>query len=435
MVFQKLRIYLGRAKYWYDQEGILTLSRRAIDFLVERISPIHYFVSFLMEKLYTISGRSSLKKDADSTLVYGNEITVTVDPPDYHVDEIPDRLSRNTGEYHRDAPTVYTVKDVDLIGSVGVPVFGNFIIPLEVFGAGRHKLELYLKSHLDTFKSLLKFRFIRGSGSWGEMGAALSLATVKTRSQEYGFFNWMQWAIPMMVGLKETNISEEKTHKLIVRADPPGWAREYLELLGYTEQDLVKWEGNRTRVEKLYIPTVPTGEYAPSSPSPPTFQDDHLKLMHPQVCNLIRDELVSAAKERSSESETAKYADRVYISRQSATEGRSVVNFDELEEFLERHDFEVCQLEQMTVEEQIMTMAEAKIVLAPHGAGIANIMFCDRTTLLELLGTKKRKATFFVMAKALDHDYGFLLCDNDGEDIIVDVDKLERLFGSIETTA
>jgi len=82
-----------------------------------------------------------------------------------------------------------------------------------------------------------------------------------------------------------------------------------------------------------------------------------------------------------------------------------------------------------------MTMAEAKIVLAPHGAGIANIMFCDRTTLLELLGTKKRKATFFVMAKALDHDYGFLLCDNDGEDIIVDVDKLERLFGSIETTA
>jgi len=435
MVGKKVTFYLGRAKYWYNEEGVLTLLRRAIDLLLTRISPTHYLMSFLIEKLYTISARSSLKKDADSTQVYGDEISVTVGPPDYHVDEIPDRLSRNIGEYRRDAPAVYTVHDVDLIGSVGVPVYGNYSIPLEVFGAGRHKLELYLKSHLDTFKSLLKFRFARGSDSRDEMGATLSLATVKTRSQEYGFFNWMQWAIPMLVGIKETNISEEKTHRLIVRAEPPCWAREYLELLGYTEQDLVKWEGYKTRVEKLYIPTVPTGEYAPSSPSPPTFQDDHLKLMHPQVCNLIRDELVSTAKERATESEIATYADRVYISRQSATEGRSVVNFNELEAFLERHDFEVCEFEKMTVEEQIMTMAEAKIVLAPHGAGIVNIMFCDHTTLLELLGTKKRKATFFVMTKALGHDYGFLLCDNDGKDIIVDVDKLDTLFRSIESNA
>ena len=39
-------------------------------------------------------------------------------------------------------------------------------------------------------------------------------------------------------------------------------------------------------------------------------------------------------------------------------------------------------LETLTVDEQIRHFAEAEFVIAPHGAGLANLLFCQPSTVL-----------------------------------------------------
>lgn len=407
------------------------LFKRLFNFGLDVISPTHRFVSALLNRLFVLADRGALKKEAEASNSYLEEATVYVSAPDYRVQETPNRLLQHIGEYYRDKPEVFIVRDADLVGSVGVPVYGKHSIPLEAFGAGRHKFELYLRSDLGAFRSLLRYRAGKRDQDVKVVDHAISLATIKTRSQDYGFFNWMQWALPMLIAINHMHESTTNQPTVIVRPDPPAWVVQYLRLLGYSDKNVQEWDGELTNIDSLLLPTVPTGEYAPSSPTPPTFRDDHLKLMHPGVCGLVRDKMRLAA-ENEEGSESRQFHERVFISRQQATTGRSVSNFEELENFLEDQQFHVCEFEKMAVSDQIMTMTHAEVILAPHGAGLANMIYSEDATILELLGNRKRKATFFVMAKALGHDYGFLLCNNAGDDIVVDIKKLEELLGSAD---
>ena len=75
---------------------------------------------------------------------------------------------------------------------------------------------------------------------------------------------------------------------------------------------------------------------------------------------------------------------RIYSSRAQANM-RHVSNEAELVELLERHGFEVLYPETLTVREQIECFAEAEAVLAVHGSGLTNIVFCDPgTQVIEL---------------------------------------------------
>lgn len=75
---------------------------------------------------------------------------------------------------------------------------------------------------------------------------------------------------------------------------------------------------------------------------------------------------------------------RVYISR-AAAGFRRVMNEPEIVARLQRRGFECLRLEDMTIDDQVRAFCEAKIVVGPHGAGLANILFCaPGTQIVEL---------------------------------------------------
>ncbi len=75
---------------------------------------------------------------------------------------------------------------------------------------------------------------------------------------------------------------------------------------------------------------------------------------------------------------------KLYVAR-SDTSLRPLVNEPALIEMLTGRGFEVLTLRSMTVADQIRAFAEATHVVAPHGAGCANVIFCPRGSLfLEL---------------------------------------------------
>ena len=75
----------------------------------------------------------------------------------------------------------------------------------------------------------------------------------------------------------------------------------------------------------------------------------------------------------------SRFGERIYISRENAGR-RRVVNETELWEQLEPRGFLKLRLEELTWKDQINAFAHAREVVAPHGAGLANLVFCQPGT-------------------------------------------------------
>ena len=79
---------------------------------------------------------------------------------------------------------------------------------------------------------------------------------------------------------------------------------------------------------------------------------------------------------------------KLYVSRASkAATGRGIDNADAVAKFLKDRDFEEVFAEQLSVPEQAALFASASFIVAPHGAGLTNLTFCQPgTRVVELYG-------------------------------------------------
>lgn len=80
-------------------------------------------------------------------------------------------------------------------------------------------------------------------------------------------------------------------------------------------------------------------------------------------------------RKRASGAEAGKDLRRIYLSRKDAT-ARKMLNEDAICDIARRHGFEVVTTGGMPLVDQIRLFSEASHVISPHGAGLANTMFC-----------------------------------------------------------
>jgi hypothetical protein len=121
--------------------------------------------------------------------------------------------------------------------------------------------------------------------------------------------------------------------------------------------------------------------------------------------------------------------ERIYISRCSAKK-RRLVNEAELEAQLTARGFKIIQTEQLSVAEQSALFRRAKCVVAPHGAGLTNLIFSPkRTQFIELYAPQyKYNPCFQHLALACDlchtHITGTAVNDSEYE---IDISKVLKI--------
>jgi hypothetical protein len=81
---------------------------------------------------------------------------------------------------------------------------------------------------------------------------------------------------------------------------------------------------------------------------------------------------------RSLASDSGLQSSRLYVSRRFSS--RALQNEVEIEKILEQNGFEILYLERLTFKEQIQKFASSEIIIAPHGAGLTNILWCKEGT-------------------------------------------------------
>jgi capsular polysaccharide biosynthesis protein len=119
---------------------------------------------------------------------------------------------------------------------------------------------------------------------------------------------------------------------------------------------------------------------------------------------------------------------RIYLSRQGARR-RRVENHDAVEAVLAAHGFQTVQTEQLGFMDQAALFAQAEAVVAPHGAGLANLLFNDgRARVLELYAEGEPQYHFALCATVRGCRYMPLACRRTSKqrDMMVDVEVLRR---------
>lgn len=121
---------------------------------------------------------------------------------------------------------------------------------------------------------------------------------------------------------------------------------------------------------------------------------------------------------------------RVFISRAKA-KGRKILNEEALWEVLEARGFDRVFMEDLSFAEQVALMQRCAIVVAPHGAGLTNMMFCPPgTDIVELADPTYPNPNFYALASAMDHRFWLLDAQAKGtghaleKDLTVDIDAV-----------
>lgn len=217
-----------------------------------------------------------------------------------------------------------------------------------------------------------------------------------------GYYKWVIECLPQFQLVDETNLDPS----VIIRSNPPSWMIESLQLLGVDQSQIIEYD-KPSKVRSAIIPSF-------------QFRDYHTPRIAPNDIQWLRKSLMNNSTSND-------YSKRIYVSRQDA-DNRRVRNREELLDVISNYGFEAYILEKMSVEQQIKLFGQAETVVAPHGAGLTNIVFSNNISVIELFPYEITSDVYFCISQLLDHDYNYLQCERLDQDMIVDTEELKTIF-------
>lgn len=129
---------------------------------------------------------------------------------------------------------------------------------------------------------------------------------------------------------------------------------------------------------------------------------------------------------------------RIYVSRARAR-FRNLMNEEELMPMLTARGFERVFLEDLDFAAQVDLMRHAEAVVAPHGAGLTNVMFCaEGTHVVEIASPNFPNPNFYAVSAAMGHPYYLIAAQEHGDveplkrDLTLDPARLEKVLDMID---
>jgi len=299
------------------------------------------------------------------------------------------------------------------------PLHATFVASLEgakVKGAGgcvyskRDRPVSDLMAYRD-FCDLLGDPFPHRSEAPATRRLAGNTALLATPWAERCYYHWLLELLPRFGLLEMSGYRLDEVDWFLINEVRHRFQEETLNKIGIPADKIIYTNADtHIQAEMLIVPTVP--------------RLSHNRLVGDFLQNLFPAEAAPPRRRR------------LYISRAKSAH-RRVEKEDELFWVLERRGFERLYLEDLAVHQQAQAMAAAEAVIAPHGAGLANLVFCDKgTKVIELLSPRYVCPVFWELSNARELEYYYLLGEgqridrlrpwNNNADLRVDLDKLKR---------
>ena len=241
-------------------------------------------------------------------------------------------------------------------------------------------------------------------------------------SGENNYFHWMIDSLPRIHLLEKAGWLNEINWFIVPKHSLP-YQKDTLRLLGIDVTKIV--EGHSVphiQADTLFATTF-------------VRNIEHIPFW---ACEFLRNKFLPAAQK------IIEAPKRIYISRYDSN-SRNVKNENEVMNVLSKYGFKKVILSDLTFAEQVGLFEQAEFVVAPHGAGLTNLVFCRKgTQVIELFAQEYTPLFYADLASKLGLNYNYLISTTHpvardlksamNKEIQVPVDKLSELVQEMITT-
>lgn len=214
-------------------------------------------------------------------------------------------------------------------------------------------------------------------------GTTINLAT----ASGWNYYHWLFDVLPRLAILEQAGVDWRTANWFVTNEGNAPFQRETLATLGIpAERVVTAGAKSHYACERLLAPSFPS---LPSQTPP-------------WVVAFLREKFLPATP-------VAKTGRRIYLSRQRSRY-RRLTNETEVRALLLRHGFEEVFPEDLSFRGQIELFAGAAAIVAPHGAGLANLVFCPpQTTVVEIFPPTYVNPCFWILADQVEARYHYVL--------------------------
>jgi hypothetical protein len=357
----------------------------------------------VVESVGTFFGRTPVRLEP-STLAYANTHT-EISVREIHPAEVvplpshPFRTRTSFGELRVGPAFVFEIPNVNLWGYYGgaVVTADNALLAdlsPEVWEPANHPI--FSRWHLP------KSRLLNGR-----------IAIAVTPEASGNYYHWLLDLVPRVLLLKHAAQNFSNYDTLLVNGSRANYEREILGALGVPPE--------KTR----YVDSRERFQIASA-----VFPSLDINVIAPWKVHRLRDLPFSGKPNQHR---------RLYLSRARAAV-RRIANENEISEMLRHRNFEIIEAENLSWREQADLFAGASVIVAPHGAALANIVFCQPGTRIVEISTRPGyRDWFWQLAAVAGLSYEVLEAQRSGSfsgpsensDMIISRENFERLLESL----
>ena len=234
------------------------------------------------------------------------------------------------------------------------------------------------------------------------------------------YYHWMMDVLPRIGLLSQADFDIDSIDWFVINSLDKPFQKETLKALGIPQEKLIQSDIiPHIQADKLVVPSFP-GE---------------LDWVPKHTIEFLRHHFLETS---TLQADKHIYPKKIYISRAHA-QYRRLVNEEQVVELLRGYGFQAVYLEQLTVAEQAKMFSVAEAIVAPHGAGLTNLVFCQAAAkVIEIFSPDYLRTDYWMVSQqlSLEHYYvvgrpfevrfiASLMYESPlTEDILVDLDSL-----------
>jgi tetratricopeptide (TPR) repeat protein/capsular polysaccharide biosynthesis protein len=234
------------------------------------------------------------------------------------------------------------------------------------------------------------------------------------------YYHWMFDILPRLELLQRSGIRFDEIDWFVINSMSKTYQQETLKLLGVPLEKIIESDRHSyIQATELIVPSFP----------------GYMDWVGTGTIKFLRQTFLPHVTQSKT------HYSKIYISRAKA-KNRQLVNELEVSQLLHTQGFETIFLEELSVLEQIRIFVNAKIIVAPHGSGLTNLVFCSpETKVVELFSPNYIRTDYwmvsqqlqlehyYLVGKSFDSSLGNLMYQNAlTEDILVDLDSLKLIL-------
>ena len=195
------------------------------------------------------------------------------------------------------------------------------------------------------------------------------------------YFHWLVDILPRIKILPENGIDLDSIDWFLINSTQQPFQQETLEKIGIPRHKIIETDQvSYLQASSLIVPSYPAS----------------VGWVVPHTINFLRSLFLT---DISPPIKT--YPPRIYISRNQARY-RRLLNEPEILDYLSQWGFVSVELETLTVQEQANLFSQAEVIIAPHGAGLTNLVFCQpHTVVIELVSPHYLRPYYWQISQQL----------------------------------